>query len=65
MAAVTKKVLPHRRREDESGQEPVSGVEGQRGSPPPYDAGNQQGKHCPDITAVHLPYHGIVLTLRH
>lgn len=41
-----KKVVPFTGlKKDESGQEPVSGVEGQGTSTEPYDAGNQEGKH--------------------
>lgn len=41
-----KKIVPFvGSRQDESGQEPLSGVEGQGTSIEPYDAGNKEGKH--------------------
>lgn len=41
-----KKVIPFvGSKQDESGQEPVSGVVGQGTSTEPYDAGNKEGKH--------------------
>lgn len=58
-----KKVIPFTgSKKDESGQEPVSGLEGQGTTTEPYDAGNQEGKHY----LLFLPWNHLISTfLKH